>query len=79
MKAEFTANIEVAQEGGYWATCLEVPNANGQGEAIEKAKKSLNEAIVMLTESFDGLLDRITSESRHDEMNWSGPVGKEGW
>lgn len=31
MKAEFTAIIEAAPEGGYWAICPEVPGANGQG------------------------------------------------
>ena len=29
MKGEFTAIIEPAPEGGYWAICPEVPGANG--------------------------------------------------
>jgi len=41
MKAEFTAIIEAAPEGGYWAICSEVPGANGQGETIEEAKDDL--------------------------------------
>lgn len=45
MKAEFTAIIEPAEEGGYWAICPEVPGANGQGETIEETKLSLKEAI----------------------------------
>ena len=45
MKAEFTAIIDKAPEGGYWATCPEIPGANGQGETIEEAKESLKEAI----------------------------------
>ncbi|HDI79093.1 MAG TPA: type II toxin-antitoxin system HicB family antitoxin, partial [Desulfobacteraceae bacterium] len=44
MKAEFTAIIEPAPEGGYWAICPEVPGANGQGETIEEAKNSLQKA-----------------------------------
>jgi hypothetical protein len=40
MKAEFTAIIEAAPEGGYWAICPEVPGANGQGETIEEAKNN---------------------------------------
>jgi len=32
MKAEFTAIIEKAPEGGFWAICPEVPGANGQGK-----------------------------------------------
>ena len=39
MKAEFTAIIESATEGGYWAICPEIPGANGQGETVEEAKK----------------------------------------
>jgi predicted RNase H-like HicB family nuclease len=50
MKAEFTAIIEAAPEGGYWAICPEVPSANGQGETVEEAKKSLAEAIELILE-----------------------------
>ena len=50
MKAEFTALIEDAPEGGYWAICPEVPGANGQGESIEEAKNSLKEAIELILE-----------------------------
>ncbi|RME94385.1 MAG: type II toxin-antitoxin system HicB family antitoxin [Verrucomicrobia bacterium] len=48
MRAEFTAIIEPAPEGGYWATCPEVPGANGQGETVEEAKESLREAIELI-------------------------------
>ena len=50
MKAEFTAIIELAPEGGYWAICPEVPGANGQGETIEEAKNNLREAIELILE-----------------------------
>ncbi len=50
MKAEFTAIIEKAPEGGYWAICPEVPGANGQGETIEEAKNHLKEAIELILE-----------------------------
>lgn len=50
MKAEFTAIIESASEGGYWAICPEVPGANGQGETIEETKKNLKEAIELIFE-----------------------------
>ena len=50
MKAEFTAIIEPAPEGGYWAICLEVPGANGQGETIEETKANLKAAIELLLE-----------------------------
>lgn len=48
MKAEFTAIIEPAEEGGYWAICPEVPGANGQGETIEETKLSLKNAIELI-------------------------------
>jgi predicted RNase H-like HicB family nuclease len=48
MKREFTAIIEEAPEGGFWAVCPEVPGANGQGETVEEAKESLREAIVLI-------------------------------
>ncbi len=50
MKAEFTAIIEPAPEGGYWAICPEIPGANGQGETIEEAKENLREAIELILE-----------------------------
>jgi predicted RNase H-like HicB family nuclease len=58
MKGELTAILERAPEGGYWAICPEVPGANGQGETIEEAKKSLKEAVSLI------LLDRIEDIKR---------------
>ncbi len=48
MKGEFTAIIEPASEGGYWAVCPEVPGANGQGETIDEAKENLRQAIELI-------------------------------
>ena len=50
MKAEFTAIIEVAPVGDFWAICPEVPGANGQGETIEETKDSLRQAIELILE-----------------------------
>jgi len=50
MKGEFTAIIEPAPEGGFWAVCPEVPGANGQGETIEETKLSLRQAIELIME-----------------------------
>ena len=50
MKAEFTAIIEAAPEGGFWAICPEVPGANGQGETIEETKANLRDAIELIFE-----------------------------
>ena len=35
-------------EGGFWATCLEVPGANFQGETKEECLGNLKEAIQLL-------------------------------
>ncbi len=48
MKAEFTAILESAPEGGYWAICAEVPGANGQGETLDAARQNLREAIELI-------------------------------
>jgi len=48
VKAEFTAIIEPAPEGGFWAVCPEVPGANGQGETIEETKTNLHDAIELI-------------------------------
>ncbi len=50
MKAEFTAIIEAAPEGGFWAMCPEVSGANGQGETVEEATENLRGAIELILE-----------------------------
>jgi predicted RNase H-like HicB family nuclease len=50
MKAEFTAIIEPAPEGGNWAMCPEIPGANGQGETVQEAKEGLRSAAVLILE-----------------------------
>ncbi len=67
MKAEFTAIIEAAPDGGYWAICPEVPGANGQGETIEETKNNLIEAIELIFEDrradiMRGLPDDVIQE-----------------
>jgi predicted RNase H-like HicB family nuclease len=37
-------------EGGYWATCLEVQGANAQGETKEECLEELAEAIKLMFE-----------------------------
>jgi predicted RNase H-like HicB family nuclease len=37
-------------EGGYWATCIEVPGANGQGETRQECIENLKEAVRLLLE-----------------------------
>ena len=44
---KFTAIIHRGEpdEGGFWATCVEVPGANGQGETREECLASLSSAV----------------------------------
>ena len=47
---QFTAVVHRGEpeEGGVWATCLEVPGANGQGETKEECLRNLTEAIKLM-------------------------------
>ncbi len=49
---KFTAILHRGEpdEGGYWATCLEVPGANGQGETRSACLKNLTAAVRDLLE-----------------------------
>jgi predicted RNase H-like HicB family nuclease len=48
MHNEFTAIIESAPEGGYFAYCPEIPGANGQGETVDECRQNLADAIVLI-------------------------------
>jgi len=50
---QFTAIVHRGEpdEGGFWATCLEVPGANGQGETKAECLADLKNAIKLLLET----------------------------
>lgn len=50
MKAELSAIIEEAPEGGFWAFCPEIPGANGQGETVDEARDNLKAAVELILE-----------------------------
>jgi predicted RNase H-like HicB family nuclease len=58
MKGELTAVIEPAPEGGFWAICLEIPGANGQGETMEEARRDLQAAIELLLDDREADISR---------------------
>ena len=69
MKAEFTAIIEPAPEGGYWAICPEVPGANGQCETIDEAKENLRKAIeLILQDRREDILRGLPDDAIHDKV-----------
>ena len=49
MYNEFTAVFAKADEGGYWAYCLEIP-AVWQGGTVEACAQNLREAILLMLE-----------------------------
>ena len=51
MNRNFTAIVHEASEGGFWATCAEVPEANGQGETLDEVVDDLREAIALVLEA----------------------------
>ena len=50
---QFTAIVHRGEpdEGGFWATCLEVPGANGQGETRNECLDDLKAAIQLLLDT----------------------------
>ena len=50
MKNEFTAVVEPADEGGFFAYCPELPEANGQGETRDETLANLRESIALVLE-----------------------------
>ncbi|MEB3310956.1 MAG: type II toxin-antitoxin system HicB family antitoxin [Snowella sp.] len=73
MKAELTAIIEPAAEGGYWAICPEIAGANGQGATIEEAKESLKSAIQLIFEDRLEDIRRGLPEEASEDTIWINP------
>jgi len=67
---QFTAVVHRGEpeEGGFWATCLEVPGANGQGETKEECLCNLAEAIRLLVESEREEAFRLDPEAETTEL-----------
>jgi len=69
MKAELTAIIEKAPEGGYWAFCPEIPGANGQGETADEARDELCQAIeLIITDRREDMLRGIPDDSIEEKI-----------
>jgi predicted RNase H-like HicB family nuclease len=66
----FTAIVHhgTPEEGGYWATCLEVPGANGQGESKEECLANLREAIQLLLETEREEVFRLDPQAETAEL-----------
>lgn len=66
----FTAIVHHGEpdEGGFWATCLEVPGANGQGETKEECLANLKEAIQFLLETERQEVFRLDPKAEATEL-----------
>jgi len=67
---KFTAIVHRGEpdEGGFWATCLEVPGANGQGETKEECLENLKEAIQLLLETERAEVFRLDPKAETAEL-----------
>jgi len=67
---QFTAIVHRGEpaEGGFWATCLEVPGANGQGESKAECLASLKEAIKLLLETEREEVFRLDPQAETTEL-----------
>jgi len=57
-----------ANEGGFWATCLEIPGANGQGENREECLANRKEAIQLLIEAEREEIFRLDPHAETQEL-----------
>ena len=67
---QFTAIVHRGEpeEGGFWATCLEVPGANGQGETKEECLRNLTEAIQLMLQNEREEAFRLDPEAETAEL-----------
>ena len=67
---KFTAIVHRGEpdEGGFWATCLEIPGANGQGETKEECLSNLKEAIQLLLETERAEVFRLDPQAETAEL-----------
>ena len=67
---QFTAIVHRGEpsEGGFWATCLEVPGANGQGETKDECLQNLKEAIQLLLDTEREEVFRLDPQAETAEL-----------
>ena len=67
---KFTAIVHQGEpaEGGFWATCLEIPGANGQGETKGECLQNLTEAVQLLLETERAEVFRLDPKAETAEL-----------
>jgi predicted RNase H-like HicB family nuclease len=59
---DYTVVIYKAEEGGYYAQCLNFHGCYTQGETIEEIRENIKEAISLYTDNTDGFQTEETVE-----------------
>jgi predicted RNase H-like HicB family nuclease len=67
---QFTAIVHRGEpsEGGFWATCLEVPGANGQGHTRDECLANLKEAIQLMLDTEREEVFRLDPQAETAEL-----------
>ena len=67
---KFTAMVHRGEpdEGGFWATCLEIPGANGQGDTKEECLGDLKAAIQLLLDTEREEVFRLDPKAEATEL-----------
>ena len=67
---KFTAIVHRGEpdEGGFWATCLEIPGANGQGDTKEECLDDLKAAIQLLLDTEREEVFRLDPQAEATEL-----------
>ena len=60
MPAHYIFLAHKADEGGYWAECLELPGCVAQGETLEELKRNIREAVPALPSTIYAVTDDAT-------------------
>jgi predicted RNase H-like HicB family nuclease len=65
----YTAIFTPAEEGGWTASCAEIPGANTEGETLAEARRNLKDAIRTLLEyRARQALSEVTAAARMEQI-----------
>jgi predicted RNase H-like HicB family nuclease len=67
---QFTAIVHRGEpdEGGFWASCLEVPGANGQGQTRQECLDNLRDAIQLLLDTQREEVFRLDPQAEVEDL-----------
>jgi predicted RNase H-like HicB family nuclease len=56
---QFTIKVNPAEEGGFWAQCVEIPGALSEGETVDETVENVSEALGMILKT-EGMTKNFT-------------------